>query len=406
MIKGTIKGTRDIVGEEALLRRKVITILQNVFEKYGFQPFYTPVIEYAEVLKTKISDEILGLMYEFKDKAGRDIGLRYDLTIGLSRYAASNPNLKLPFKRYQIERAWRYEAPQVGRYREFWQADIDILGVENASADAECLACISEALEAIGLKNFVIRVNSRLLLDKIADEVGIGKEKIKVYQTLDKLDKIGRGEVQKELENLIGKDKTKKFFTIIFGKSKKITEDLKELKEYTKSFGIDKKIKIDLTLIRGMGYYTGLVFEIVTEGSNQSIAGGGRYDDLIEKLGGRKIVATGISIGLERVIAILKEKVKELPKTPTQVYIIPISEEQEDYSFKVLQELRKQGINSDISLGKRSIGKCMDYANKLEIPYVLFIGKEEQKQKMIKVKDMKSGKESLMTIDGLRKTLE
>lgn len=387
----TVKGTRDITGKDAILRSKVISVLKKTFEKYAFQPFYTPVIEYSEVLRTKISDEMLGLLYEFKDKAKRDIGLRYDLTLGLARYAASN-QISLPFKRYQIERAWRYEAPQAGRYREFWQADIDILGIESAKADAECLACISQALKELSIKNFTIRVNSRKLLDAIAKDIGIGKEKIKVYQIIDKLDKISKNEVQKELEKIIGKSKTQAFFKRIFGKTQE-SQDILELKKYTKSYGI--KLKVDLTLVRGLAYYTGLVFEIVA-GTKQSIAGGGRYDDLIEKLGKKKISATGISIGLDRVCEILKEK----RQTITKILIIPISKEYENYAIKCLQQLRKKGINSDISYKK--LGKALDYANKQEIPYVIFIGKEEQKKKKVKLRDMKKGKEKLVSLKDIK----
>jgi len=394
-----VKGTRDIVGQDALLRKKIVDTLARVFEKYGFQPFYTPVLESAEVLKTKVSNEILGLMYEFKDKAGRSIGLRYDLTIGLARYAAST-QLSFPFKRYQIERAWRYESPQAGRYREFWQADIDILGVESAKADAECLACISEALKAIGLKKFTIRVNSRKLLDEIAKEVGIGKEKTKVYQILDKIDKIGKKGVEQFIKELIGKSKAEKFLRAIFGKGKRTTEKIEELKKYARMYGI-KNVKLDLTLARGLAYYTGLIFEIEA-GTGQSIAGGGRYDDLIAKLGGRKIAATGISIGIDRVAEILKQDGME--KTITQFYIIPISKEQESYSFRVLKQLREKGINSDISLSSRSIGKNVDYANKLGVPFVVFIGKDEVKSGKVKLRDMKTGKEKFVSLSNLLKS--
>ena len=396
----TVKGTRDISGKDAVLRSKVINILKNTFEKYGFQPFFTPALEYSETLKTKISEEMLGLIYEFKDKADRDIGLRYDLTLGLARFASST-QIQLPFKRYQIERAWRYEKPQSGRYREFWQADIDILGIESAKAEAECLACISEALKAIGINNFIIRINSRKLLDKIAQNSGLQeKEKLKAFQIIDKIDKIGEKEVQKELTIILGKAKADKFFKAINTKEK--TDDIKELEKFSKAYRI--KIQFDPTLVRGLAYYTGLVFEIVSEENKnkQSIAGGGRYDDLIEKFGGRKIPATGISIGLDRVCEILK--IKEQQNTVTKVYIIPISEEQEDYAISVLQELRSKNISADISFSKP--GKALEYANKQGIPYTIFIGKEEKASKKVKLKDMKTGKETLLSLSDAVKMLK
>lgn len=403
-----VKGTRDIAQEDAVLRRRAIEILQKVYEKYGFQPFFTPVLENAEILKTKISDEMLGLIYEFEDKAERKIGLRYDLTIGLARFAASN-QVPMPFKRYQIDRAWRYESPQAGRYREFWQADIDILGVEGTKADAECLACVSEALEAIGIKNFKIRVNSRKLLDEIARSAGL-EEKMrgKAFQIIDKMDKIGRQEVEKQLQAALGKEKANKFLAALTGKSgksKKVTEDLEELRKYASMYGISGKIEQDAMLVRGLAYYTGLIFEIVLEGkgeSKQSIAGGGRYDDLVEKLSGKKIAATGISIGLDRVCEILKETKKHVQEVGrssiTQYYIIPISEEQREYALDILKEIRGNGKNADISLLERGPGKSLEYASKLEIPFAVIIGKEEQKQKKVKLKDMKSGKEEMVSV--------
>ena len=426
-----VKGTRDIAGEDAVLRRRVIETLQRVYEKYGFQPFFTPVLENAEVLKTKISDEMLGLIYEFEDKAERKIGLRYDLTIGLARFAASNQT-PMPFKRYQIDRAWRYESPQAGRYREFWQADIDILGVESAKADAECLACVSEALESIGIKNFKIRVNSRKLLDEVAKSAGLQeREKGKAFQIIDKMDKIGKREVEKQLQAALGKEKAGKFLASLTGKSeksgktKRSTDDLDDLRKYASMYGISGKIEQDAMLVRGLAYYTGLIFEIVfdgkgKEGKRQSIAGGGRYDDIIEKLSGKKIAATGISIGLDRVCEILKGKGREgkergegesraegegsygASKSITKYYLIPISEEQRGYAIDVLQDLRKKGFNADIALLDRGPGKSLEYASKLGIPFTILIGKEEQKQKKVKVKDMRTGEENLVSVKDLK----
>ena len=275
-----VKGTRDIVGKDAILLNRIISTVKGVFEKYGFQPFYVSALENAETLKTKISDEMLGLIYEFKDKAGRSIGLRYDLTLGLARVAATS-QLSMPFKRYQIARAWRYEAPQAGRYREFWQADIDVLGVENSKADAECLVCVSEVLENIGIKNFIIRVNSRGLLEQISDKLKLGKERVKVFQIIDKGDKIGKQEVARELEMLLGKGKAKELLTLLESdlitvkKSGYSMGDIDNLLKYAKFYGISDKVEVDLSLVRGLAYYTGLIFE-VSVGEKQSIAGGGR----------------------------------------------------------------------------------------------------------------------------------
>lgn len=398
-----VKGTRDISGEAAIIRSRVVSTLKNIFEKYGFQPLFTPAIEYVELLKTKISDEMLGLIYEFKDKAGRDIGLRYDLTIGLARFAATN-QIKLPFKRYQIERVWRYEKPQAGRYREFWQADIDILGVKSAKADAECLACISDALKTLNIPEFIIRVNSRKLLDELADRAGIEKEKrLKTYQIIDKIDKIGKNAVIKELKEFLGKARGEKFSNLIFeAKSIEKTSDLKELEKYAKIYGIT--FKHDITLARGLAYYTGLIYEINTKEYMQgklTIAAGGRYDDLVEMLKGKSIAATGVSIGLDRICELLKDKGE---KSITKIYVVPVSNDLESEAIRILQEFRKSNINADISF-KKDLRKSLDYADKTGIPYVAFIGKEEGKGK-VKIKNMKTGEEKIVSVKNAIKLLK
>ena len=205
--------------------------------------------------------------------------------------------------------------------------------------------------------------------------------------------------MQEELEKIIGKGKTQTFFKRIFGKAQE-SDDIKELQKYAKSYGI--KLKADLTLVRGLAYYTGLVFEIVMKNKGQvalpgkSIAGGGRYGDLIKKLGGKDIPATGISIGLDRICEILRQQTKDMQQTITKILIIPITQENEDYAIKCLQELRQKAINSDISYKKP--GKALDYANKQGIPYVVFIGKDEQKKKKVKIRNMKSGKEMFISL--------
>ncbi|MEK6852563.1 MAG: ATP phosphoribosyltransferase regulatory subunit, partial [Nanoarchaeota archaeon] len=259
----------------------------------------------------------------------------------------------------------------------------------------------------IGIKNFIIRVNSRGLLEQISDKLKLGKERVKVFQIIDKGDKIGKQEVARELEMLLGKGKAKELLTLLESdlitvkKSGYSMGDIDNLLKYAKFYGISDKVEVDLSLVRGLAYYTGLIFE-VSVGEKQSIAGGGRYDDLIEKFGGRKIPATGISLGLDRILEILKEK--NYQKTLTKVLVIPISEEQEEYAIKVLQEIRGKGVNSGISFGK--LGKGLEYANKLGIPYVIFIGKEEFVKKKVKLRDMKSGKERVIFVSEISKIVK
>lgn len=405
-----VKGTRDIVGKDSILREKIVGTIKKVFQKYGFEPMFMPALEYLDALKVKVSPEMLGLIYEFKDKAGREIGLRYDLTTGLARFAASQ-QLPMPFKRYQIGRAWRYESPQKGRYREFWQADIDILGVKSTRADAECLACIIEALQKVGIKA-AIRINSRKVINQLAEKSGISKQDIvKVLQIIDKLDKVGIDSIKKQLDAAVGEKSRKQLLSYlsIKGSSKQILEKLQKLCDASEienllsaaaDYSIAENLKIDLSLARGLAYYTGLIFEI-SIGKGQSIGGGGRYDDLIQILGGNPTPATGISIGIDRITDMLKEN-----NLMTKVYVIPVSPEQGKSAVKLAQKLRKEGINTDICLQERGISKNLDYCNKKEIPFAVIIGEKEIKKKKFMLRNMKVGKEKLLSEMQLIKELK
>jgi histidyl-tRNA synthetase len=347
---------------------------------------------------------MLGLMYEFKDTADRDLGLRYDLTTGLARFAASQ-QLPLPFKSYQIGRVWRYEAPQQGRYREFWQADIDILGVQNAKADAECLACVLEVLNELGIKA-IIRINSRKLINQLAEKSRVKKQDIvKVLQIIDKLDKIGIDGVKKQLDEAIGEKSRKQLlsYLLVKGSNREIirklkklcdTSDIEELLCLAEDYRIDDKLKVDLSLARGLAYYTGLIFEI-SIGKKQSIGGGGRYDNLIELLGSKPITATGISLGIDRIVDLLKEK-QIRKEVSIKAYVIAISKEQRKDAIRLTSKLRKEDIATDMSLQERSLSKNLEYCSKLGIPFAIIIGERELKQKKFKLRDMETGSERLL----------
>ena len=198
------KGTRDFLPEEMIARERVIKIIKDTFEIYGFLPMETPAFERWEVLTKKCGEEIKNQIYGFEDKAGRKLGLRFDLTVPLARVIASHPTVPKPFKRYCISRVWRYEEPQAGRFREFWQADIDVIGIESLQADVECVSCAAEALIKLGIDDFSVFVNSRKVLEGVAESVGIESESVKlsVFRAIDKLEKIGENGVRKELEEI------------------------------------------------------------------------------------------------------------------------------------------------------------------------------------------------------------
>ena len=302
-----LKGFRDFGPSQMKMRTEAVTRLRKVFEKYGFQELQTPTLEKADVLLGKYGEEAEQLMYLFEDRGKRKVGMKYDLTVPLARYMAANQNTPLPFKRYQIQPVWRAENTQKGRYREFFQCDIDTVGSSSPLSDAEILAIISDSLKALGFEKFTIRVNSRtVLMDAMAD-AGIKKgEELGVIQSIDKLDKKTKEEVSAELaEKGYDTDTIKAVFAAIA--AAKPDEYLQQVIDLASKIGVDN-LEFDPTLARGLDYYTGPIFEtVVKEPKIGSLTGGGRYDNLIKDLGGPDLPAVGTTIGLERALDVVSE---------------------------------------------------------------------------------------------------
>src|SRR3989338_368899 len=406
----TAKGVRDFPPEEKILRQQVVDILRTIFENYGFSPLETPILERFETLSAKYAGgaEILKETFKFKDQGDRDIGLRYDLTVPLARFVGMNPNLKLPFKRYEIGRVFRDGPIKLGRYREFWQCDIDIIGSKSMVAEAELLTIVDEVFKKLKI-DIDLKINNRKLLDGIMIFAGIKENSNSAILSLDKIEKIGQDGVEKELkEKGFSKDQIKGLFEAIskkklsdFEKLLKDNEGIKELKElFLLLDELKISYKFDPCLARGLAYYTGTVFEVFAkkEAINSALAAGGRYDKMIGAFleGNKDYPAVGIAFGLEPITEILKTRVKDVKKTVTKYFIIPIKTLKE--SLIVAKKLRDKEINTDIDLMDRGISKNLDYANSLGIPFVIIIGPEELKQKKVKVRDMKSGKETFISV--------
>jgi histidyl-tRNA synthetase len=403
------KGMRDILPEDAIVRRHVFETVEKVFRKYGFVPLETPAMEYLETLNAKAGEEIDKQIFVLK---GEELGLRFDLTVPLARVAANNAFAK-PFKRYVFAPVWRYEEPQRGRFREFWQADIDTIGSGSMRSEAELLTAAREALLALGFKELRIVLNSRKILDALAAKLGIEGKKEAVFRLLDKIDKAGEEKVKAELNEVIGKEKTKELFKILDTKGDnkkkleaagKISPDgAAELEEILSLCDFD--VEINLTLVRGLGYYTGPVFEIKGSEGIGSIAGGGRYDKLLG-IYGQEDYATGISLGIERIITLLKEMKKESSKTYTKVLVANVKPEFYKNALGTAQELRNGGIAAEVDLNCRNLRKQFDYANALGIKYVVILGEREIKEKKFTLRDMASGKEKSVSLKDLVKELE
>jgi len=419
------KGTRDFPPEEKIVRQKVVETLRGIFELYGYSPLETPIIERFDVLSSKYAGgaEILKETFSFKDNADRELGLRYDLTVPMCRYVGMNPTLKMPFKRYEIGQVYRNGPIKLGRYREFWQCDVDIVGCRDVVADAEMIKIADDVFTKLGFEA-VTEFNSRKILEGILDYAGI-KEKEKrdaAMVAIDKLKKIGADEVKKEMLQSIeeeqadrvlkaigisGKDAVAKLQKIITSDiGKEGVEEIKTIIDYLKAMNV-KSASFEPSLARGLAYYTGPVFEVYLKGSEikSAAAGGGRYDKMIGEFigGGKEYPATGISFGLEVITEALKLGNKVYEKSVTKVFVIPIGTLKE--SLKAVQKLRSAGISADIDMLGRGPSKNLAYADSMAIPYVIFIGEDELKQKKVKLKDMKRGDESLIGIDEVMEKL-
>ena len=405
----TVKGFQDYIGKEALIRERIKEIVSSTYKKYGFQPLETPIIEFDELMKSDSlpsegEDEAISDRFKLQDKAARKLGLRYEFTFQLARILKQNPNIKLPFKRYQIGSIFRDEPIRLGRTREFTQCDIDIIGDSSADADAECLAVTSDILKELQIKDFEIQVNNRKLLNSLIDSVQI-ENKQQVMRELDKIEKLGEDTVKSNLRKFTSPNQIMTLFKMMekdltFFKENAFegAEEMEDLINKCKLYGI--KIKFKPSMIRGFAYYTGNIFEIVS--NKKTIIAGGRYDKVVGKFLGREIPAVGISFSLEALMGICKEQISKIKidKVPKAV-LISIKEDKE--TIKLSKVLRKNNISCEIFFTKP--GKALEYANSLTIPYTIFIGREEIDKKKFKLRNMETGKETLLSEKQLIKTL-
>ncbi len=415
---GNAKGTKDIIPEQKILRDSIIEKIKKSFEVFGFLPLDTPALEMYDVLASKYAggSEILKETFKLKDQGNRDLGLRYDLTVPLARFMAMNPSIKMPFKRYQIANVWRDGPIKLGRYREFMQCDADTVGSSSMLADAEIIALTENIFNKLDL-SFEIKVNNRKLINGILENVGVKEKNFNsAIITIDKLAKYGISVVKEELKkNKMDNKDIEKLLKIITikGTNEDILIELKEkIKNKNADQGIEeleelfsylnlmdvKSVRLDISLARGLSYYTSTVFEAFLIGNRitSSVAAGGRYDKMIGNFiqSKNEIPAVGISFGLDVIIDAIYDE-RKIKKTLTRVYIIPIKTLNEP--LKLLKKLRSQNINSDIDLNERGISKNLEYANRYRIPFVIIVGENELKLGKFKLRDMISGEELMLS---------
>lgn len=401
MANQTLKGFRDFLPPVMAVRNRVISTARSVFESYGFSELQTPTVEYADVLLGKYGPEAEKLMYIFKDNGGREVGLKYDLTVPLARVMANYPDLPKPFKRYAIQPVFRAENPQKGRYRELVQCDFDIVGSTSPAADAEILAIISDTLTRLNFTNFTIRVNSRQILFELVIKSGIPSNlTFPVLQSVDKLDKKSRAEVEEELST---KGLSPLQISRLFDYLDSAVPDasLNEIMEVAGKLGV-QNIKFDPRLVRGLDYYTGIIFETVVESPKiGSITGGGRYDNLIKTLGGPELPAVGSTLGLERICDVIMENnlLPQILSTPTQIVVTVFSPDVAGVSIEASRVLRQSGINVELYPDfTAKMDKQLKYASAKSIPYAAIIGPQEAADNTVTLKDLRAGTQSTISL--------
>lgn len=419
----TLKGFRDFLPEDMKIRQHVIGIFRQVFESYGYEPLETPTLEHADILLGKYGEEAEKLIYQFEDRGGRKVAMKYDLTVPTCRVVAQyGDKIPLPFKRYQIQPVWRADNTQKGRFREFYQCDADTIGSPSMLADAEFILMGLQIMKKLGFTDFLARINNRKFIDGLVQYAGATPEQFySICIAIDKLEKIGSDGVVKEMESrnvsteviqkimevVSLKGSNVELITILKEKMKDIPvaqtglDELQTIFTYLKEAGApEKDYSFDLSIIRGLSYYTGPVWEFtVKDGGVGSVAGCGRYDNLVGLYLGHDVPATGGSFGIERIFEVIKDRQLLALKTNNEVLVTIFSPELASLSFSIAEKLRKKGACVILYPDEHvKLEKQMKYANKKGIETVCIIGPEEAEKGEIKMKNMKTGVQTVQKI--------
>jgi histidyl-tRNA synthetase len=435
------RGMRDFLPAEVRKREYVIRLVKEVYESYGFEPLETPAVENIETLMGKYGEEGSQLIFKIlkrgvhESTGEADLALRYDLTVPLARVVAEYRD-KLPkfFKRYQIQPVWRADRPARGRFREFYQCDVDVLGSRSMIVEAEICGAASDVLRKLGFKDFCVRLNNRKVLTGILGIAGVALDKHEAALiALDKLDKIGSEGVKKEFATRgiaeVAGERLLSFFSALtelehaaaiateenaqqafnkavlgriveFVKDNELgaqgVDELQSILDFAEAMGIEKRVKIDPSLARGLSYYTGTIMEINVKDLAGSLGGGGRYDNLVGMFLGQDIPACGFSLGLERILVVMNERnmfPEGLGSSPADVMVAIWNKESVGESIRLARELRAGGLSVDLYPEADKLGKQFKYASSVGVPFVAVIGDEERMKGVVAIKDMRSGEQ-------------
>ncbi len=420
----TLPGFMELLPNEQILFEQMKQKIEKVYQRFGFLPLDTPILELSEILLAKAGGETEKQIYRF-EKGDTDISMRFDLTVPLAKYVAKNyGNLSFPFRRYQIGKVYRGEKAQKGRFREFYQCDIDIIGDGELGIinDAEIPSVIYQLIKELGFDDFTIRINNRKILNGLFEEINQKDNSVAIMRIIDKIDKIGKEAVKEELQTLGVTEKSIDqiihFITITGDNDEKLQSlqnlgieneifqtglaELTEVVKYIRVFGVpDTNFSVDLTIARGLDYYTGTVYETFLNDYRElgSVCSGGRYENLAEYYTDKKLPGVGISIGLTRLFYKLNELelIKAEKHSMADILIVPMTEDMEK-PIELASSLRKLDINTEVYLNDKKLKAKMKYADKLKIPYVLVIGDDEITNNQVKVKNMETGEETVTSL--------
>lgn len=440
------KGTRDFSPAEMVKRNYIFDIIKNIFKKYGYLPIETPAMENLKTLMGKYGEEGDKLLFKILNSGDylknvnpnelnpdglkkltpkiAEKGLRYDLTVPFARYVVQYQNdITFPFKRYQIQPVWRADKPQKGRYREFYQCDVDVIGSESLLNEVELVQIIDDVFNALQI-DVIVKLNNRKILTGIAEVIGEPDKIIDITIAIDKIDKIGLDKVVEEMQNKgVSKEAIEKIKPILLleGKLKEKFPKLLEILEtsetgiqgiqesmavmrHLKDLQINSKFELDLTLARGLEYYTGAIIEVIAKDVKMgSICGGGRYDDLTGIFGLPNVSGTGISFGADRIYDVMNELnlFPEALEATTQVLFVNFGIEEEKYCLPLVDRLRKMGISAELFPDQTKLKKQMSYANRKNIPFVVLAGTQEMNSGILTVKNMATGEQQSITLNEL-----
>ncbi len=415
------KGMRDFLPAEMIKREYVFTIVREVFHLFGFEPLQTPVLELHETLMGKYGEDAQKLIFNAQHPGGKEeLSLRYDLTVPLARVVAQYPNdITIPFRRYQLSPVWRAERQQRGRYREFYQCDADIVGVAGMSADAEILSLITTVLTRLGFPQFVVKINNRKLLTAIGIYAGVEGEMLaELYRSIDKFDKVGAEGVREELiKRGLPDEVTERIIRLVtvqlpglerldyldevlgsVPEAALALRELRDLSDHLTAANVSPAgYEFDFTMVRGLSYYTGPIFEtIITEPNLGSVTGGGRYDELIGLFRGESLPTTGTSLGIERIIDVM-DLLNLYPAgiggTVVEAMVTVFGEDTRIAATTLTAELRAAGVRTELYMQDKNVGKQLNYADKKGIPVVVLFGADEIAAGTVKLKRLRDSAE-------------